>query len=119
MTAWIARRLVQALFIVVAMTAIVFVAVNVIGDPVQVLIAQDADEVEFLRTICDYVTVAYERVRLVKQLQDSDRRKDERLSCESRRDACAAKYCSLLVAPHTEGAGTNGDAVEVHLRPCD
>jgi len=40
----------------------------------------DADEVEFLRTICDYVTVAYERVRLVKQLQDSDRRKDEFLA---------------------------------------
>jgi signal transduction histidine kinase len=32
------------------------------------------------RTICDYVTVAYERVRLVKQLQDSDRRKDEFLA---------------------------------------
>jgi signal transduction histidine kinase len=40
----------------------------------------DTDEVEFLRTICDYVTVAYERVRLIEQLQDSDRRKDEFLA---------------------------------------
>ncbi|MBE7416788.1 MAG: ABC transporter permease [Ideonella sp.] len=46
MTAWISRRLVQALLIVLAMTAIVFVAVNVIGDPVEVLISQDADEME-------------------------------------------------------------------------
>jgi PAS domain S-box-containing protein len=40
----------------------------------------DADELEFLRTICDYVTVAYERVRLIQQLRDSDRRKDEFLA---------------------------------------
>jgi peptide/nickel transport system permease protein len=46
MTAWLTRRLVQAFFIVLAMTAIVFVAINVIGDPVEVLISQDADEME-------------------------------------------------------------------------
>jgi peptide/nickel transport system permease protein len=46
MTAWIVRRLVQALFIVLAMTAIVFLAVSVIGDPVEVLVSQDADQME-------------------------------------------------------------------------
>src|SRR6185295_4821943 len=51
MTIWIARRLVQALFIVVAMTAIVFVAVNVIGDPVEVLISPEADQIERARVV--------------------------------------------------------------------
>jgi GAF domain-containing protein len=40
----------------------------------------DADELEFLRTITHYVTVAYERLRLVKELRDRDRRKDEFLA---------------------------------------
>jgi PAS domain S-box-containing protein len=40
----------------------------------------DDDELEFLRTICHYVTVAYERVRLIQQLRDTDRRKDEFLA---------------------------------------
>jgi PAS domain S-box-containing protein len=37
----------------------------------------DADELEFLRTICHYVTVAYERLRLVRELRDQDRKKDD------------------------------------------
>jgi signal transduction histidine kinase/CheY-like chemotaxis protein len=40
----------------------------------------DADELEFLRTISRYFTVAFERVRLIHQLRDSDRRKDEFLA---------------------------------------
>jgi signal transduction histidine kinase/ActR/RegA family two-component response regulator len=40
----------------------------------------DADELEFLRTITHHVTVAYERLRLVKELRDTDRRKDEFLA---------------------------------------
>jgi PAS domain S-box-containing protein len=40
----------------------------------------DPDELEFLLTICRYVAVAYERTRLVEQLRDSDRRKDEFLA---------------------------------------
>jgi len=40
----------------------------------------DADELDFLSTICQYVTVAYERVRLVQQLRTEDRRKDEFLA---------------------------------------
>jgi PAS domain S-box-containing protein len=40
----------------------------------------DADEVAFIETISHYVTVAYERLRLLNQLKDSDRRKDEFLA---------------------------------------
>jgi PAS domain S-box-containing protein len=40
----------------------------------------EADELEFLRTITHYVTVAYERLRLVRELKDNDRRKDEFLA---------------------------------------
>src|SRR5262249_58452239 len=40
----------------------------------------EADELEFLRTVCRYVTAAYERLRLIRQLRDADRRKDEFLA---------------------------------------
>ncbi len=40
----------------------------------------EEDELELLRTICHYVAVAYERLRLVRQLREADRRKDEFLA---------------------------------------
>ena len=40
----------------------------------------EEDELEFLRTICQYATAAYERLRLIRELQESDRRKDEFLA---------------------------------------
>jgi signal transduction histidine kinase len=40
----------------------------------------DPDEVAFMETICHYVTVAYERLRLLNELQEADRRKDEFLA---------------------------------------
>ena len=40
----------------------------------------DDDEVDFLRTISHYVTTAYERVRLIRELKEGDRRKDEFLA---------------------------------------
>jgi PAS domain S-box-containing protein len=40
----------------------------------------DHDEVDFLETICHYMTVAYDRLRLLGQLKESDRRKDEFLA---------------------------------------
>jgi signal transduction histidine kinase/ActR/RegA family two-component response regulator len=40
----------------------------------------EPDELEFLETITQYVTVAYERVRLIGQLRETDRRKDEFLA---------------------------------------
>jgi PAS domain S-box-containing protein len=40
----------------------------------------DDDEVAFIDTICHYFTVACERLRLVDELRESDRRKDEFLA---------------------------------------
>jgi signal transduction histidine kinase/DNA-binding response OmpR family regulator/PAS domain-containing protein len=40
----------------------------------------EPDEIEFLETISKYVTAAYERLRLIEQLRDEDRRKDEFLA---------------------------------------
>ena len=40
----------------------------------------DDDEVAFLETVCRYVTVAYERLRLLGQLKEADRRKDDFLA---------------------------------------
>lgn len=40
----------------------------------------DRDEVAFMETICHYVTVAYERLRLLNELTDADCRKDEFLA---------------------------------------
>lgn len=51
MTTWILRRLFQAIFVMLAMTVIVFIGVNVIGDPVEILISPDADQAERLRAI--------------------------------------------------------------------
>jgi peptide/nickel transport system permease protein len=51
MTAWLLRRLIQAVFVVLAMTVIVFLGVNVIGNPVDILISPDADQAERVRAI--------------------------------------------------------------------
>lgn len=51
MTAFIIRRLMQAVLVVFLMSVIVFFGVNVIGDPVAMLISPDADQAEIARTI--------------------------------------------------------------------
>jgi peptide/nickel transport system permease protein len=51
MVTWLLRRIFQALLVVLAMTVIVFIGVNVIGDPVEILISPDADQAERLRAI--------------------------------------------------------------------
>ncbi len=51
MTSWLLRRLIQALFVVLAMTVIVFLGVNVIGNPVDILISPQADQAERARAI--------------------------------------------------------------------
>lgn len=51
MLAWFARRVAQSLVVVVAMTIIVFLAVNVIGDPAAILISPDANQIERERII--------------------------------------------------------------------
>jgi PAS domain S-box-containing protein len=40
----------------------------------------EPDELEFLETICHYVTATYDRIRLIRQLREADRRKDEFLA---------------------------------------
>ena len=40
----------------------------------------DADEQSFIETVCHYVTLAYERLHLLSELKEGDRRKDEFLA---------------------------------------
>ncbi len=51
MATWLIRRLIQAVFVVLAMTVIVFVGVNVIGNPIDILISPEADAAERARAI--------------------------------------------------------------------
>jgi peptide/nickel transport system permease protein len=51
MTIWLLRRLMQALFVVLAMTVIVFAGLHVIGNPVDILISPEADQAERARAI--------------------------------------------------------------------
>jgi peptide/nickel transport system permease protein len=51
MATWLVRRLIQAVFVVLAMTVIVFIGVNVIGNPIDILISPEADAAERARAI--------------------------------------------------------------------
>ncbi|GAC1341644.1 MAG: ABC transporter permease [Acetobacteraceae bacterium] len=51
MATWLLRRLIQAVFVVLAMTVIVFAGVNVIGNPIEILISPEADAAERARAI--------------------------------------------------------------------
>ena len=51
MTLWLVRRLFQAVFVVLAMTLIVFAGLHLMGNPVDVLISTEADQSERLRMI--------------------------------------------------------------------
>lgn len=51
---WVLRRLIQACFVVLAMTLIVFVAVNVIGNPADILVSPEADQAERARVIASF-----------------------------------------------------------------
>ena len=51
MTTWLIRRLIQALFVLLAMSVIVFIGVHVIGNPVDILISPEADQAERARII--------------------------------------------------------------------
>ena len=51
MATWLVRRLIQAVFVVLAMTVIVFIGVNVIGNPIDILISPEADAQERARAI--------------------------------------------------------------------
>ena len=51
MATWLLRRMIQAVFVVLAMTVIVFIGVNVIGNPIDILISPEADAAERARAI--------------------------------------------------------------------
>lgn len=51
MATWLLRRLMQALFVVLTMTVIVFIGVHVIGNPVDILISPQADQAERARVV--------------------------------------------------------------------
>ena len=51
MTVYLLRRLLQSLMVLVAMSIIVFVGVYAVGDPVEILISPDADQLERERAI--------------------------------------------------------------------
>src|ERR1700712_4971639 len=53
MVTWLIRRLIQAGFVLLAMTIIVFIGVHVIGNPVDILISPEADQAERARIIAD------------------------------------------------------------------
>lgn len=53
MTEWLLHRLVQAFFVILAMTLIVFVGVYAIGNPIDILIPPSATEAERLRVIAE------------------------------------------------------------------
>ncbi len=51
MTLYIVRRLLQSVLVIVVMTALVFVGVYVIGNPVDVLVSTEADQEDFERMV--------------------------------------------------------------------
>jgi peptide/nickel transport system permease protein len=53
MATWLVRRLIQAMFVVLAMTVIVFIGVHVIGNPVDILISPEADQAERAKIIAN------------------------------------------------------------------
>lgn len=53
MSVFIIRRLLQSVIVVAVMSLIVFVGVNVVGDPVDMLINPEADQAEIARVISD------------------------------------------------------------------
>ena len=54
MTAFLIRRLMQAGLVVAAMSVIVFFGINIIGNPVEILVAPDADQAERARVIREF-----------------------------------------------------------------
>jgi peptide/nickel transport system permease protein len=51
MTGWLVRRLIQAFFVVLAMSLIVFVGLHIIGNPVDILLSDDMNQQDRLEAI--------------------------------------------------------------------
>lgn len=53
MMGWFVRRLIQSVGVILLMTIIVFIGIHAIGDPVAILVGQEADQVERARIIAE------------------------------------------------------------------
>lgn len=53
MMGWFVRRLIQSVGVILLMTVIVFIGIHAIGDPVAILVGQEADQVERARIIAE------------------------------------------------------------------
>ncbi|HLU03133.1 MAG TPA: ABC transporter permease, partial [Advenella sp.] len=51
MTLWLIKRVLQALFIILLMTVIVFIGLHAVGNPIDILIGPDADQRDRARII--------------------------------------------------------------------
>lgn len=51
MIEWLSKRLLQSLVVILLMTLIVFIGIHAIGDPVDILVGQDVDQVDRARII--------------------------------------------------------------------
>lgn len=54
MTAFLLRRLIQSVVVLVAMSLLVFIALHAIGNPIDILLSPDADQAERARTIAAF-----------------------------------------------------------------
>ena len=54
MTVFILRRLMQSAIVMIAMSVIVFFGVNIVGDPIDMLVSPDADQAEIERVTRDF-----------------------------------------------------------------
>lgn len=65
----------------------------------------ESDELDLLRTLCHYVAAALERVRLIGELRDADRRKDEFLAtlAHELRNPLAPIRNALQILKHAPG----------------
>ncbi|HEY6772337.1 MAG TPA: ABC transporter permease [Oxalicibacterium sp.] len=54
MTAFLLRRLLQSIVVLVAMSLLVFIALHAIGNPIDILLSPDADQAERARTIAAF-----------------------------------------------------------------
>lgn len=79
----------------------------------------DPDEVAFLETICHYVTVAYERLRLLNELKEADRHKDEFLAtlAHELRNPLAAVRNAVQIMKRTDWRGTNAERGKSTVTP--
>lgn len=53
MIGWALRRLTQSLLVILLMTVVVFVGLNAIGNPMDILVGEDLNQAERLQAIAD------------------------------------------------------------------